>query len=103
LAKAEIFSGSCGFTTVVVATMNGRVCQLHIDSGCEDVKKLATELIEVEPYNEISFHKKMPHTLQLASKYCSHAACPVPTGIIKAVEVAAGLNLPVDVTIRLSK
>ena len=28
-----------------------------------------------------------------------HAACPVPAAIIKALEVAAGLNVPKDATI----
>ncbi|MHB1443957.1 MAG: DUF6951 family protein [Candidatus Humimicrobiaceae bacterium] len=30
-------------------------------------------------------------------KYCKHAACPVPSGIIKAIEVACRLALPKDV------
>jgi hypothetical protein len=39
----------------------------------------------------------------MGTKYCSHAACPVPVGIIKAIEVEAHLALPADVTIKLSK
>jgi len=44
-----------------------------------------------------------PLTLLLATKHCPHTACPVPVGIIKAIEVEAGLALPADATIRLSK
>jgi hypothetical protein len=36
-------------------------------------------------------------------KYCTHAACPVPVAIVKAIEIEAGLALPTDVTIKLSK
>ena len=103
MAKAEIESGQCGFSTVVTATMNGKVCILSITSGCKDIQKLASELTEVDPYREISFNKDAPLTFETAAKHCPHAACPVPIGIIKAVEIEAGLGVPVDVTIKLSK
>ena len=32
-----------------------------------------------------------------------HFACPVPAGVFKAIEVAAGLALPRDATIRVSR
>ena len=40
-------------------------------------------------------------TLKLGAKHCAHAACPVP--VIKAIEVEAGLALPADVIIKISK
>lgn len=83
--------------------MDGPLCRLTIESECRAIQKLAAELAEVDPFREISHRRDTPLTLQLGAKYCSHAACPVPAGIIKAVEVAAGLNLPVDAAIRLSK
>jgi hypothetical protein len=39
----------------------------------------------------------------MAAKHCKHAACPVPSGIIKAVEVASGLALPKDASIQVSQ
>ena len=103
LAKAKIFSGICGFTTEVETEANGRVCNIKIESECEDIRKLAENLTEVEPFNEISFRRGMPKVHELGQKYCAHAACPVPVGIIKAVEIASGLALPEDVKIELSK
>jgi hypothetical protein len=38
-----------------------------------------------------------------AIKYGKHAAGPVAVGIIKAVEVEAGLALPTDVMIRIER
>jgi hypothetical protein len=102
-AKAEIASGVCGYHTTVEAKMNGAVCELRIQSGCTAVGSLAAHLKDVDPFQEISFRGEIPRTLQLAAEHCSHAACPVPTGIIKAVEVAAGLALPKDVYIQLTK
>lgn len=101
MAKSEIHPGNCGYTAIVEATMDGKmVCKLSITSDCKAVQKLAQELTEVNPYQEISFRREMPAILQAGAKYCSHAACPVPVGIIKTVEVAARLALPGEATIR---
>ncbi len=104
MARAEIFSGICGFTTHVEArkTDAGQVA-LSIKSDCKAIKKLGAALTEVDPFREFTFRGEGPLTLHLASKYCSHAACPVASGIIKAVEVEAGLALPADVSIKISK
>jgi hypothetical protein len=102
-ANAEIFAGNCGFSTQVEAQFQGQVCQLTITSDCKAIQRLAAELTEVNPFQEISFRRELPQTYELGIKYCSHAACPVPSGIIKAVEIASGLALPSDVTIKLSK
>ncbi len=103
MAQAEIFSGACGFTTLVKATMEGSACKLSIESDCEAIRRLAGALTEVNPYREISFRRGTPQALAMGAQYCNHPACPVPVGIIKAVEIAAKLNLPRDVTIKLSE
>ncbi len=103
MAKAEIMPGNCGFTTTVEALMEGKDCKISITSQCSAIQKLSEELTQVNPFQEISFRRSTPVILQMGAKYCTHAACPVPVGIIKAVEVAAGLALATDVTIKLSK
>jgi hypothetical protein len=104
MAKAEIFAGICGFSTVVETSMDGgKTCRILISSECEAIQRLGQELTQVNPFQEISFRRATPQTLQAGAKYCTHAACPVPVGIIKAVEVEAGLALPAEVTIKLSK
>ena len=103
MAKAEIFAGNCGFNTTVEATMDGKVCKLSITSECAAIRKMAEEITEVNPYNEISFKRAMPKIHEAGHKHCYHAAYPVPVGIIKAMEIEAGLALPTEVTIQLSK
>ena len=103
MAKAEILPGICGFTTNVEASLNGRICKLQIESACKDIQKLAAGLPEVEPYGEITNRPEMAKTLELGIKFCSHAACPVPVGIIKTIEVEAKLALPAEVNITLIK
>jgi hypothetical protein len=103
LAKAEILAGICGFNTTVRTRQEGAKCKVNIESECQAIQRLAAELTEVEPFREISFRGKGPLTLELAARYCPHAACPVPVGIIKAIEIESGLALPADPTIQLSK
>lgn len=103
MARAEIFSGICGFSTSVETSMNGSKCRVSIHSECKAIQRLAEALTEVSPFQEISHRRSTPKTLQLGAEYCTHAACPVPVGIIKAVEIEAGLALPADVSIKLSK
>jgi hypothetical protein len=103
MAKAEILAGNCGFSTQVEATMNGKLCDLKITSDCAAIRRMSEELNQVNPYQEISFRRGAPLIHEMGVKYCTHAACPVPVGIVKAVEISAGLALPTDVTIKLSK
>jgi len=103
MSKAEINSGICGHITAVKAKMEGKVCKLTITSDCKAIEQLAQELKEVNPLMEISCKRATPQTLQMGLKHCYHAACPVPVGIIKAVEVEAKLALPKDVLIKVSK
>ena len=103
MAKAEIAAGICGFHASVEASMDGEMVNLRISSDCPAIQKLAVELTQVNPYKEISARRAVPTILQAGLKYCTHAACPVPVGIIKAMEVEAGLALPQDVVIKISK
>ena len=103
MATAEILAGNCGFSTQVEAKLEGKVCHLTITSDCAAIRKLAADLTEVNPFQEISARRAIPMTLEAGLKYCTHAACPVPVGIIKAIEVEAKLALPQDVTIKLSR
>ena len=106
MAKVIIHSGRCGFHTTVEATLiesdDGDRVRLDIQSDCKSCQRLATELIEVDPMQEISYRRGGPRTLELASKILPHTACPVPSGIIKAIEVAGHLALPKDGSITVT-
>jgi hypothetical protein len=73
-----------------------------LESTCPDVQKLSLELDEVDAYRSIDLRSGLPEVLQLAFARCRHAACPVPTGIVKCIEVAASLAVPRDVSMHIS-
>jgi hypothetical protein len=83
--------------------MEGTKVKLSIESDCQAIQDLAAELTEVDPFQEITFRGSGPRSLELGARHCYHTACPVPVGIIKAVEVEAGLALPKDAVIKVSK
>ena len=83
--------------------MAGLSCRLSIESECEAIRRMADELTEVDPFREITYRGEGPLTLEVAAECCKHPACPVPVGMLKAIEVEAGLALPADVTIMLAR
>jgi hypothetical protein len=104
MAKAVINAGACGFTTEIIAEsedMNTTV--LKITSDCPNFKNLNNTLNKVDAM-DVCFNKVGEGVIfDACRKFCKHAACPVPTAIIKAVEVECSLALPKDVIIKVTK
>jgi hypothetical protein len=67
------------------------------------VQKLIARLASLDPYGEIMYGDSSPRILAEARSVLPHPACPVPSALLKTVEVAAGLALPADVTISVSE
>jgi len=104
---AEIDAGVCGHLTTVRATKtDGYQVRLTVESTCPHITKIAAELAadggEVDALHQIGLRQGLPTVLETAYRHCAHAACPVPAGLIKAIEVAAGLALPRDAAMRIS-
>ena len=99
----NVMSGICGMITEIRATLQDQtdLVNLDINTRCESIQNLAEELKVVNPLEEISFKGEGPSTLRMAAKHCKHTACPVPSGIIKAIEVASGVALPKDARIEV--
>ena len=65
--------------------------------------QIAAELPEVNPLNEMSRQGDTPRLLALGLELCTHTSCPVPSTLIKASEVEAGMDLPKPVVIEIEK
>ena len=101
----NVMSGICGMITEIRATLQDSSGMVHLDinTRCDGIKALAGELKVVDPKEEMSFDGVGPQTLRMAAKHCKHTACPVPSGIIKAIEVASGQELPKDAVIEVTQ
>ncbi|MDA3958876.1 hypothetical protein [Oceanispirochaeta sp.] len=104
MIKTEICAGICGFNTTIRGTSeDGQNAVLEIQSDCPDIRAMAESLKETDAYAACFGPMTESPVYKLASEHCSHAACPVPSGIIKTLEAACNLALPADVTIKITK
>lgn len=92
--------GICGFYCEIRATSsNKRMARISIiDSNCKNIQRLSAGIGEVAMADLFLPLCRNP-VLMAAEKAGCHAACPVPTALIKAVEAAMGLALPKSVVI----
>jgi hypothetical protein len=102
-AKATIDAGACGYKTNVVADFDEKSgdCALFIKTDCPHFAKVAAVLHHVKPSDEFVWETSQVHNAMHAN--CSHTACPVPSGIVKAVQVACGKKPPVNASIVVEK
>lgn len=107
-AVAVIEAGACGFrTTVRAGSADGQHVSLEIASDCEKIRSLAAALDghgPLDAYAEIGARSPgvLMSTVRDHLLGCCQG-CAVPAGMFKAMQVAAGLALPVDVTMRFSQ
>jgi len=101
--KVTVDAGVCRRKTVIIAKANPEtgMVELDIQSDCPDVLKMSWSIKPICPYTEVEEDMNKTDVYVLASEVLPHAACPVPCGMIKAVEVAGGLGLKKDVTIKI--
>jgi hypothetical protein len=104
MAIVKIHAGICGFCTTVTATSEDKEnASLSIVSECPNYIKLAEELQTADAFKECFAKVGEGRVYEICRKYCKHSACPVPVGIIKAIEVSCDLALPRDAVIEVSK
>ncbi len=103
MAQVKIHAGICGFcTTVDAMSDDSQHVKLLIDSECPNFSALKRELRQVDAYKECFGKVGEGLVYNTFRKYCPHGACPVPCGVIKAIEICCGLALPQNVVIEIT-
>jgi hypothetical protein len=98
--EATVNAGACGFNTFIeVVAENKRSALLNIKTECPNLKPIENQLKSVDAYKECFAKVGQSGIYQICGQYCKHAACPVPTAILKGIEAACGLALPKNVSI----
>lgn len=101
MSTVHVESGICGFsTTIRVSKGERRKVGLAIESTCEMVDALGSELQELNMLEVMKNPINQNPVYMKASECELHASCPVPCGIIKAAEVELGLALKKDVKMK---
>ena len=102
MTKVEIFSGICGFTTrIEVEDQKNYTALCRMEGECPNCSKVATILAEgpVNVMDEL-FKKGGSKVMAACQSNLPHVSCPVPSGILKALEVGVKLALPADASIK---
>ncbi|AFM41226.1 hypothetical protein Desaci_2271 [Desulfosporosinus acidiphilus SJ4] len=104
MATGIIKSGICGFTITVKALSEDRQnVMLEISSDCPNYQKIAQELTEVDAFKEMFNKLHTGRVYEVFAKYSPHPSCPGLSGILKTIEVAAGLALEQNASISITK
>jgi len=104
--NATIHAGVCGFITEVSAiSEDEQYVRLAVSSPCENIQGLAARLPEeLDAYAELGagFDGELHQAVRASLRGCC-SGCIVPAGLFKAMQVAASVALPRDVSIQLSR
>ena len=88
-------------TSKIIATASEDMMSVNvvIESNCPMVQKL-TPIEGINPYETIGTPFTESEIYKKAAECLRHTACPVPCGIVKAVEAESGMGLkkPVSIT-----
>jgi len=107
-ALVEVDGGICGFQTRIHAeSADQQNVTFRIASACEKVRAFGETLAgrgPVDGYAEIGAGSEgvVLATARESLKGCC-AGCAVPCAVFKAMQVAASVALPKDISIRISK
>lgn len=93
-------AGVCKMRTLITAKDNGMgLIELDIKSDCPNILKMSWKLEPMSPYAEVEAEFSKSTIYKLANDAIPHTACPVPSAMVKALEVAGDLGLKRGVTI----
>ena len=94
-------AGVCKMRTLITAKDNGMgLIDLDIKSDCPNILKMSWRLEPMSPYAEVEAEFNKSTIYQLANDAIPHTACPVPSAMVKALEVAGDLGLKREAVIR---
>jgi hypothetical protein len=103
MTRVIVNSGACGFTVTITAEKGkDKKIALSLDTACEMVQKMLADIASVDQRVTLIGFRDNPVYLS-AAKHLKHVACPVPSGILKALEAEAGLNVQKDAAIVFGK
>ncbi len=96
MTRTRVHAGACGFVSIIEVEASDGVFRLRIESDCEMVEALAEQIGELSSTEAL---RRDSEVYRKALRCLRHISCPVPLGILKCLEVEAGLNVPRPVRI----
>ncbi|MGC9359585.1 MAG: DUF6951 family protein [Anaerolineae bacterium] len=104
MSKVSVAPGICGLRTTIDCYVDDSYqASVTIESDCAQVSHLADRLGQISVFDELRAPLHESTIYREAGACRLHTACPVPSAILKAIEVAAGLALPADVHVAIER
>lgn len=104
MSQVKVKPGICGFdTTIEIKSEDMQNATIEGTTQCPSILKLMEELKEVDGFSECFGKFGDSKTFELAKKHCQHPSCPIPSAILKGIEVECGLALPQTVEMEITK
>jgi len=104
MAIVTVEAGVCGFsTTIRTSSEDMQTVNIDYDTSCPHIEKAKETLKNVDAYRELFSKPHDTNVYRALSPHLPHVTCPVYSGFLKAIEAAAGMALPRDVTMRIEK
>ncbi len=104
-AEAHVEAGICGYSAVVSAEAQDPLgtAALTLDTDCPHLSRLGKSFdVEIIDMVQGGCESEIFRELSAAVP-AMHCPCPVVTGIFQVVRIAAGLSLPKEIRIALTK
>lgn len=105
MAKTKVEAGICGFVTEIEAnSADFQNVSFTINTNCKNLAKLPEIIKTCDAYQELkngSEGEIFKVTKSELKSMC--AACVVPSAVFKTMQVAAGLALPKNVCMEITK
>ncbi len=108
MATTIVKPGSCKLISKIVVTKkkddrNDNTVQIDIESESANINRLAKKLKELDGFKECFSKISTSEVYRLSEEAGLHLSCPVPSAILKTIEVECGLNLPQEVEMIVKK
>lgn len=101
MTRLKVEPGVCGLTAVITAdSEDGMECAVSVESECGMIRKLFEGIGGSVNAYEVCMPRGEQERFAAALiwQYPTHAACPMVSALIKAVEAECGLALKKDVS-----
>lgn len=96
MTKVVVHAGVCGFTVTVTAQKGrDKKVLISLETECEMVRNMVEEISALDI---MSVFTRLPDNpvYRSAARHLKHVTCPVPCGILKAMEAEAGFAVKKD-------
>jgi hypothetical protein len=103
MTKVTVNPGICGFSVIIkVEKVENNKVHVFLESECEMVMDMCTDISSLKLKAALTDYLSNP-VYRSAAEHIKHVACPIPAGILKAIEVEIGGALPRDASIVFEK